>query len=151
MGDSAFQSYRDLRVWQEAMALAELCYRHTRDFPREELFGLTTQIRRAAASIPANIAEGWGRESTGAYLQFLRIAQGSCKELETHASSPSASLRAVRTLRRSSRVRDGGKDAARLDPFAPAGAMTPQLAIWRLGDFAKDTFRLEENRRCGAG
>lgn len=85
MGDHEIQSYRDLRVWQEAMALAELCYRHTRDFPRDELFGLTGQIRRAAASIPANIAEGWGRESTGAYIQFLRVAQGSCKELETHA------------------------------------------------------------------
>lgn len=85
MGDHEIQSYRDLRVWQEALALAELCYRQTRDFPRDELFGLTAQIRRAAASIPANIAEGWGRESTGAYIQFLRIAQGSCKELETHA------------------------------------------------------------------
>ncbi len=85
MGDSDFRSYRDLRVWQEAMALAELCYRQTRDFPPDELFGLTAQIRRAAASIPANIAEGWGRDSTGSYVQFLRIAQGSCKELETHA------------------------------------------------------------------
>lgn len=66
MGDHEIQSYRDLRVWQEALALAELCYRQTRDFPRDELFGLTAQIRRAAASIPANIAEGWGRESTGA-------------------------------------------------------------------------------------
>ena len=84
MESEAFRSYRDLRVWQEAVALAELCYRQTRDFPREELFGLTTQIRRAAVSIAANIAEGWGRESTGSYVQFLRIAQGSCKELETH-------------------------------------------------------------------
>jgi len=78
------QSHRDLRVWREAMMLAELCYRHTRDFPRDELFGLTAQIRRAAVSIPANIAEGYGRENTGSYVQFLRIAQGSCKEVETH-------------------------------------------------------------------
>lgn len=80
----AMQSYRDLRVWREAMTLAEMCYRHTRDFPREELYGLTSQIRRAAVSVAANIAEGYGRENTGSYVQFLRIAQGSCKELETH-------------------------------------------------------------------
>ncbi len=66
------------------MALAEACYRDTRDFPREEAFGMTSQIRRAAASIRANVAEGYGRESTGAYIQFLRVAQGSLKELETH-------------------------------------------------------------------
>jgi len=79
-----FQSYRDLRVWQEAMALAEACYGLTRDFPRDELFGLTAQIRRVGVSIAANVAEGWGRENTGSYIQFLRVAQGSCKELETH-------------------------------------------------------------------
>jgi four helix bundle protein len=78
------QSYRDLRVWREAMLLAETSYRHTRSFPKEELFGLTSQIRRAAASVPANIAEGYGREQTKSYVQFLRIAQGSCKEVETH-------------------------------------------------------------------
>src|SRR5262245_24697961 len=66
------------------MALAALCYAKTRSFPRSEAFGLTTQIRRAAASIPANIAEGNGRENTGSYIQFLRISQGSLKELETH-------------------------------------------------------------------
>jgi four helix bundle protein len=71
-------------VWQEAMSLAESCYRLTRDFPREEVFGLTTQIRRSAASIAANVAEGHGRESTQSFIQFLRIAQGSLKELETH-------------------------------------------------------------------
>jgi len=79
-----FQSYRDLVVWQASMTLAEECYRVTRAFPREELFGLTSQIRRSAASIPANVAEGHGRENTGSFIQFLRIAQGSTKELETH-------------------------------------------------------------------
>jgi four helix bundle protein len=77
-------SYRDLRVWQEAMTLAESCYTATAPFPREEMFGQTSQIRRAAASIPANIAEGHGRESSAFFVHFLRIAQGSLKELETH-------------------------------------------------------------------
>lgn len=66
------------------MTLAEQAYSLTRQFPREELFGLTSQIRRAASSIPANIAEGWGRDTTGEFQQFLRIAQGSLRELETH-------------------------------------------------------------------
>ena len=78
------RSYRDLIVWQKAMALAALCYSKTRSFPRTEAFGMTAQIRRAAASIPANIAEGNGREHTGSYIQSLRISQGSLKELETH-------------------------------------------------------------------
>ena len=77
-------SYRDLRVWQDAMAIAEASFLLTRRFPKEELFGMSAQIRRAAASIPANIAEGNGREQTRTYVQFLRIAQGSLKELETH-------------------------------------------------------------------
>ena len=66
------------------MTLAELCYRLTSKFPRDELFGLTSQVRRAAASIPANIAEGHGREHTGNFVQSLRVSQGSLKELETH-------------------------------------------------------------------
>lgn len=78
------RSYRDLVVWQKAMALAADCYLKTKRFPRTEAFGMTSQIRRAAASIPANIAEGNGRESTGAYINSLRISQGSLKELETH-------------------------------------------------------------------
>ena len=78
------QSYRDLRVWQGSMGLAKSCYFLTREFPREEIYGMMSQIRRAAASVPANIAEGYGRESTGDYVRFLRIAQGSLKELETH-------------------------------------------------------------------
>jgi four helix bundle protein len=78
------QSYRDLRVWQEAMNLAVLAYGISKSLPKEEMFGLTSQIRRSSASIPANIAEGYGRENKGNYIQFLRIAQGSLKELETH-------------------------------------------------------------------
>ena len=81
---SGIQSYRDLIVWQKAMALAAACYLKTRSFPREEMYGLTSQIRRAATSVPANIAEGNGRENTGAYINLLRISQGSLKELETH-------------------------------------------------------------------
>ncbi len=76
------RSYRV--VWQKAMALAADCYLKTKSFPRTEAFGMTSQIRRAAASIPANIAEGNGRENTGAYINSLRIAQGSLKELETY-------------------------------------------------------------------
>ena len=78
------ESYRDLRVWQLGMDLVEQCYIVTRKFPNDEQFGLTSQIRRAAVSIPANIAEGWGRQGRAEYLRFLMIAQGSLKELETH-------------------------------------------------------------------
>ena len=84
MTDQSINSYRDLGVWQDAMTLAEACYRLTREFPRDELFGLTSQIRRAVGSVPANIAEGHGRENTGSFVQYLRISQGSLKELETH-------------------------------------------------------------------
>jgi four helix bundle protein len=66
------------------MALAEMCYRLTQSFPREERYGLVSQIRRAAVSVPANVAEGQGREQTGVFIQFLRVSQGSLKELETH-------------------------------------------------------------------
>ena len=66
------------------MNLAEVCYKVTKTFPKEEIYGMTSQIRRAATSVPANIAEGYGREYRQEYIQFLRIAQGSLKELETH-------------------------------------------------------------------
>jgi four helix bundle protein len=84
MTNGEIKSYRDLRVWQKAMDIAESCYLITREFPKEEIYGMTSQIRRAAASIPANIAEGYGREYRAEYVHFLRIAQGSLKELETH-------------------------------------------------------------------
>jgi four helix bundle protein len=77
-------SYRDLAAWQRAMDLAAAVYEFTRDWPREELYGLTSQARRASVSVAANIAEGYGRDNLGSYIQFLRMAQGSLKELETH-------------------------------------------------------------------
>ena len=78
------RSYRDLKVWQLAMDLAEESYRISQTMPITETYGLTSQIRRSAASIPANIAEGYGRESTGSYVHFLKTARGSLRELETH-------------------------------------------------------------------
>jgi four helix bundle protein len=77
-------SYRELKTWQTGMALAAEVYRLSRGWPKDELYGLTSQARRAAGSIPANIAEGYGRESRGSYMQFLKIARGSLRELETH-------------------------------------------------------------------
>ena len=81
---SEVRSHRDLLVWQPAMDVAVSTYVLTRQYPRDELFGLTSQSRRAAASVAANIAEGYGRATRQAYLNFLRIARGSLKELETH-------------------------------------------------------------------
>jgi four helix bundle protein len=83
MSDPA-RSYRDLRVWQMAMDIAEVCYEVTKSFPKDEMYGMVSQVRRSAVSIAANIAEGYGRDSSGSYASFLRIAQGSLKELETH-------------------------------------------------------------------
>ncbi|MFV9505811.1 MAG: four helix bundle protein [Oscillochloridaceae bacterium umkhey_bin13] len=80
----AIQSYRDLLVWQKSMDLVTEIYQLTRQFPHEELFGLTSQTRRAAVSIPANIAEGYGRIHRKEYLHHLSIARGSLMEVETH-------------------------------------------------------------------
>jgi four helix bundle protein len=81
---SIVQHYRDLVVWQKAMNLAGVCYQVTKSFPKDELFGMTCQIRRAAVSVPANIAEGHGRAHTKEYMNHLSIARGSLAELETH-------------------------------------------------------------------
>ena len=78
------KSYEELDVWQKGVSLAIEVYKVTELFPRSERFGLMGQIRRAATSIPANIAEGWGRGSTKEYIQFLLVARGSLLELETH-------------------------------------------------------------------
>jgi four helix bundle protein len=77
------RSFRDLIVWQRAMQLTVAIYRLTREFPKEELYGLTSQIRRCAVSIPSNIAEGQGRITAGEFRQFLGVAQGSTGELQT--------------------------------------------------------------------
>lgn len=77
------RSYRDLEVWQRGVDLVERIYKLTPSFPSEEKFGLTAQIRRAAVSIPSNIAEGWGRDSTKDYVRFVRIARSSLFEVET--------------------------------------------------------------------
>ena len=77
------KSYKELNVWQKAYSLCLSIYKLTGSFPREEKYGLTSQIRRAAVSVPSNIAEGYGRKSTKEYLQLLYIAYGSVCELET--------------------------------------------------------------------
>ena len=76
-------SFKDLKVWERAIELTALIYRSTKEFPKEEKFGLISQIRRSAVSVPSNIAEGAGRNTDGEFKQFLGIAKGSLYELET--------------------------------------------------------------------
>jgi len=83
MTSSRVQSFRYLQVWQKSMELTVVVYRITQSFPREEAFGLTSQLRRSAVSIPSNIAEGQGRLNTREFRQFLGIARGSNCELQT--------------------------------------------------------------------
>jgi four helix bundle protein len=80
---STVSDYKDLLVWQKGMELVSLIYRLTRAFPTDEKFGLTSQMRRAAVSIPSNIAEGQARHTTGEFIQFLSHAEGSIAELDT--------------------------------------------------------------------
>ena len=77
------KSYRELIIWQKSMDLVTMIYKFTASYPREEMFGLTSQLRRAAVSIPANISEGQARNTSGEFRQFLGIAYGSLAELET--------------------------------------------------------------------
>ncbi len=77
------RNYRELIAWQKAMDLVELIYRHSAIFPRDEIYGLTQQLRRASVSIPSNIAEGQARRTTNEFMHFLSIALGSLAEAET--------------------------------------------------------------------
>jgi len=77
------QSFRDLVVWQKSLQMSVMVYRLTQGFPKEELYGLSSQLRRAAVSVPSNIAERDGRLGTGEYRQFLGVARGSNLELQT--------------------------------------------------------------------
>ncbi len=76
-------SYRNQFIWQRAVQLSINCYKFTRLFPKSELYGLTSQIRRSSVSVASNIAEGYGRRSKQEYIQFLHIALGSLRELDT--------------------------------------------------------------------
>jgi four helix bundle protein len=78
------KDFKELKVWEKAHALTLQVYQETRSFPREETYGLTSQVRRAAASVAANIVEGCGRRSDGEFSRFLQIARGSASELEYH-------------------------------------------------------------------
>ena len=82
-GSVPAKSFRELVVWQKSIELATAIYRLTRDFPKEKIYGLASQMRRAAVSVPSNIAEGQGRLSTGEFRQFLGFARGSNFELQT--------------------------------------------------------------------
>jgi four helix bundle protein len=77
------QNYKDLLVWQKGIALAKVIYRLTQSFPAEEKFGLVSQMRRAAVSIPSNLAEGQARHTAGEFVQFISHSEGSAAELDT--------------------------------------------------------------------
>src|SRR5262245_10009309 len=81
--DMKIKSFRDLETWQKAIELVEEVYKETISFPKEEIYGLVSQMRRAAVSVPSNIAEGQGRDSTNDFLRHLSIAYGSLCELQT--------------------------------------------------------------------
>jgi len=108
----AGKNYRDLDVWREAMDFVVECYRMTGTFPKSEVYGLTSQLQRAAVSIPANIAEGQGRQHDKEFLQHLAIAYGSLAEVETH----------VQIARRLEYV-DGEKENQMLERAARIGRM----------------------------
>ena len=80
---SVIKTYKDLKVWQKGIEIVKMVYLFCNEMPNAEIFGLQSQIKRAAVSIPSNIAEGYGRNSSKSFAQFLKIARGSLMELET--------------------------------------------------------------------
>ena len=80
---SGIQSYKDLLIWKKGIDIVVLVYQLISDFPKDEIYALSSQIKRSAVSIPSNIAEGYGRHSAQSYIQFVKIARGSLCELET--------------------------------------------------------------------
>jgi len=83
MSEVKHRSYEDLKVWEKSVTLAKQIYDLTKTFPKDEIYGLTSQIRRSAVSVSSNIAEGCGRNSYGEFIQFIGIASGSLAELHT--------------------------------------------------------------------
>jgi four helix bundle protein len=111
MNTNTPRSYKELVVWQKGIALAKLVYGLTKNFPSDERFGLVSQMRRAAVSIPSNIAEGQARHKTGEFIQFISHAEGSLAELDTqvilsielrlvHAENVDAAFGLISELRR---------------------------------------------------
>src|SRR5436853_2320081 len=84
MSESSVKSYRDLLVWQKGIALVKSVYLLSQSFPADERFGLTSQMRRAAVSIPSNIAEGQARRTTKEFIHFISNSEGSIAEVDTH-------------------------------------------------------------------
>ena len=80
---SSVTTYKDLLIWQKGIEIVKEVYLLCKELPKEELYGLTSQIKRSSVSIPSNIAEGWGRNYTKSYIQFLKYSRGSLLELET--------------------------------------------------------------------
>lgn len=80
---SGVKSYKELRIWQKGIKITVLVYRITKDFPKEEIYALTSQLKRASVSVPSNIAEGFGRQTDKSFNHFLNISRGSLNEIET--------------------------------------------------------------------
>ncbi len=115
-------SYRDLLVWQKSMALVRAIYQETRCFPKEEIYGLSSQMRRAAVSVPCNIAEGQGRMLKKEFRQFLALSRGSVLELETQVqiAADLGFLSADNTQQLIGKTEETPPDAKRLDEISPA-------------------------------